>query len=345
MCSGGGDHMAQLGLIGGGHHHETRQIGEESHIKCACVGWPVSADQSGAVDGEAHGQALDRDVMHDLIVAALQECRIHGAEGFHPRRRKSRAEGHAMLLGNAHVEAAAGVAFGEKIKAGAVGHGGCHGADLVVLGGLSQQAVGKNAGVAGCVGGGLLLLARHHVELGRGMAPVARGFGRAIALALLRLDVDQDRPRRALMNGAQHGQQLVHVVPVDRAKVGKAEVLEQGAADRHALEHILGAFRAFAERFGQQAHRALGGGFEVLKRRFGVKAAEVARHRAHGRGDGHLIVVEDDDQAFLQIARVVERLIGHARAHRAVADHGDRVAQSFGDHAAQIAAHGEAERC
>ena len=308
------------------------------------MGRPVGAHEPRAVDGETHRQALDCDIMHDLVVAALQEGGIHRAEGFHPRRGETRAEGHAVLFGDAHVEAAAGVAFGEKVEAGAIGHGSGHGADLVILGGLGQQAIGENAGVARRVGGGFLLLARHHIELGRGMAAVARGLSRAIALALLRLDVDQDRPGRALMHGAQHRQQLVHVMPVDRPEVGKPEVLEERAAHGHAFEHILGAFGPLAEGLGQQAHRAFGGGFEVLKRRFGVEAAQVARHRADGRGDGHLVVVEDDDQAFLQVARVVERLIGHARAHRAVADHGNRVAQPFGDHAAQIAAHGKAER-
>ena len=40
------------------------------------MGRAVGADQPGAVDREAHRQALDRDVVDDLVVAALQEGRI-----------------------------------------------------------------------------------------------------------------------------------------------------------------------------------------------------------------------------------------------------------------------------
>jgi hypothetical protein len=37
------------------------------------MGWAVGADKAGAVDREAHRQALDRHVMHDLVIGALQE--------------------------------------------------------------------------------------------------------------------------------------------------------------------------------------------------------------------------------------------------------------------------------
>ena len=42
----------------------------------------VGADQTGAVDGEAHRQLLDGDVVHHLVVGALQEGRVDGGEGF-----------------------------------------------------------------------------------------------------------------------------------------------------------------------------------------------------------------------------------------------------------------------
>jgi hypothetical protein len=48
------------------------------------MGRAVGADQPGAVDREAHRQLLDRDVVHDLVVGALQEGRIDRANGFMP---------------------------------------------------------------------------------------------------------------------------------------------------------------------------------------------------------------------------------------------------------------------
>jgi hypothetical protein len=44
----------------------------------ACVG-PSAPTKPRAVDGEAHRQALQRDVVHDLVVAALQEGRVDRA--------------------------------------------------------------------------------------------------------------------------------------------------------------------------------------------------------------------------------------------------------------------------
>ena len=70
------------------------------------MGGAVGADQAGAVDGEAHRQALDRDVVHDLVVAALQEGRVDRAERLVAFGGEAGGEGHRMLLGDADVEGA-----------------------------------------------------------------------------------------------------------------------------------------------------------------------------------------------------------------------------------------------
>ena len=77
----GVDHVAQLGLVGRGHHDEIRQRAQISEVEAAGVRRPVGADQPGAVHREAHRQILDRDVVDDLVVGALEEGRIDGANG------------------------------------------------------------------------------------------------------------------------------------------------------------------------------------------------------------------------------------------------------------------------
>ncbi len=99
------------------------------------MGRAIGADQAGAVDGKAHRQALDRHVVHDLVVAALQEGRIKRAERLHPPRRQPGRESHGMLLGNAHVEAAARETLGHQVQAGPVRHGGGDGDDAGVAAG------------------------------------------------------------------------------------------------------------------------------------------------------------------------------------------------------------------
>ena len=84
----------------------------------------VGADKAGAVHGEAHGQLLDRHVMHDLIIGALQEGRVDGAEGFQALGREAGRKRDRVLLGDADVEGAIGKLLLEQIDAGAGRHRG-----------------------------------------------------------------------------------------------------------------------------------------------------------------------------------------------------------------------------
>ena len=52
---------------------------------------------------------------------------------------------------------------------------------------------------------------------------------------------------------------------------------------------------------------------------------EISRERAHRRRNGHVVVVEDHDQARIHCAGVVHRLVGHAGRHGAIADHANHV--------------------
>ncbi len=66
-------HVAQLGLVGRGHHDQVRQRAQISEVEAAGVRRTIGADQPRAVHREPHRQVLDRDVMHQLVVGALQE--------------------------------------------------------------------------------------------------------------------------------------------------------------------------------------------------------------------------------------------------------------------------------
>ena len=111
----GRDHVHEFGLVGGRHDDEIGQAAEIGVVERAGMGRAVGADQAGAVDRKAHRQALDRDVMDDLVVAALQEGRIDRAERLVAFGRKARGEGHRMLLGDADVEGAVGEGLVEDV--------------------------------------------------------------------------------------------------------------------------------------------------------------------------------------------------------------------------------------
>src|SRR3546814_9007981 len=60
--------------------------------------------RSRAVDRETHRQVLDRHIVHDLIIGALQKCRIDRRERPHALGGEPRGKGHRMLLGDPDVE-------------------------------------------------------------------------------------------------------------------------------------------------------------------------------------------------------------------------------------------------
>jgi len=75
------------------------------------MGGAVGADEAGAVDRETHRQALDRHIVHDLVVAALQEGRIDRTERLVTLGGETRGERHRVLLGDADIEGALGKAL------------------------------------------------------------------------------------------------------------------------------------------------------------------------------------------------------------------------------------------
>ena len=83
------------------------------------MGRPVGADEAGAVDGEAHRQVLDRHVVDDLVVGALQEGRIDRDERLEAFGGQAGGEGHRVLLGDADVEGARRKGLAEQVEPGA----------------------------------------------------------------------------------------------------------------------------------------------------------------------------------------------------------------------------------
>ena len=266
-----GHHVHKLGLIRRRHDDKAGQVGQKGHIKGPGMGRPIGPDQTGPVDGKAHRQALDRHVMHHLIIAALQEGRIDRAERLQPPGCHARAEGDGMLLGDANIEAAPGKAFREQVKPGSVRHGRRHGHNPLIRFGLPDQRLRKDLGIGGRVRDGLCLHARQDIELRRRMAPVPRRLGGGIALALPGDHMNQHRPRGPRLDRAQHRQQLVKIMSVDRTHIGKAQLLEQCPAHGHAFQHFLGAPRPHLERLGQQADRPLCRRLQFLKRLARIK--------------------------------------------------------------------------
>ena len=189
--------------------------------------------------------------------------------------------------------------------------------------GLLDQLLGEHLCVAGGVGRRLRLLAGDDVELGHRVQLVVGALGRGVALALLGDDVDQHRLVGVVADVLQHRDQGVEVVPVDGPDIVEAQLLEQSPAGDHAAGVFLGLARGLLQGPRQGAGHLLAQLAQRLVAAARDQAGHVGAHAADRRGDRHVVVVEDDDQLLGGLDGVVHRLVGHARAHRAVADHGD----------------------
>lgn len=131
-----------------------------------------------------------------------------------------------MLLGYADIEAARGMHRRELVEARPGRHGGGDRDDLVVEARLLRERVREDGGIGGGVGFGFRLSPGNHVEFVDAVILVGRGFGRRIALALLRDHMDQDGAFRIVANVAQDRKQVVEGVSVDRADMVETHLLE-----------------------------------------------------------------------------------------------------------------------
>ena len=86
------------------------------------VGRAIGADQAAAVDGENDRQILQRNVMHQLVVGALQESRIDGDDRLQPFASETGGEGDGVLFGDADIVVAISVLGREAHHAGALAH-------------------------------------------------------------------------------------------------------------------------------------------------------------------------------------------------------------------------------
>ena len=274
------------------------------------MGRPIGAHQPRAIHGEAHGQVLQGDIMHDLVEGALQEGGIDGAEGLHAVRRKARREGHRMLLGDAHIKGAVGKGGAEEIKPRARRHGGGDGDDALIPRGLLDEAFGEDLCIGGSAGLGLRLRARRRIIGADPVHAVSGGLCGRKTLALVGERVNDDGGGH-IPRALERLDESIDIVSINRANIIEAHFLEPGGADP-----FIGALIAQAQ------------------------PVEIMRHGAAGLRDGHFVVVQHHDELRAKGPRVVQGLIGHARRHRAIADHRNDVAL-FAQH---IARHRKAER-
>ena len=108
-------------------------------------------------------------------------------------------------------------------------------------------------------------------------------------------------------------------MPVDRADIEHAHFFEQRAGNNHIFDAV---FHAVDEIF-KPRHARKAAARPFFQKRIAAAFAHMRqrpRHRADVRRDRHGIVIQNHDQVVARIARIVDALVDHTVAERAVAD-------------------------
>ena len=148
-------------------------------------------------------------------------------------------------------------------------------------------------------------------------------LGRAVAVALLRPDVDDDRAA-LVERPAERVLERAQVVAGHDADVADAQVLEQAARLLRELDHrVAEPLRQLEHALPEERHPLDGpvvGGPADLPGHGELDRREVLREGADRGADRHLVVVEDDEHPRLALADVVEGLEREAAHEGGVAD-------------------------
>ena len=110
-------------------------------MRCA-----IGTDQACAVKRKHHWQVLQRHVMNQLVVAALQECRVDSHHGLKALAGHSGRKCDCMLLGNAYIVITLGKSFMKLHHARALPHGGGDADQAFVVLGHVAQPLAKHLG-------------------------------------------------------------------------------------------------------------------------------------------------------------------------------------------------------
>ena len=286
----------------------------------------VRAHQAAAIHAQHYVQLLQRHILHQHIVATLQEAVIHGEHRGQALLGHAAGHRHRVALGNAYVEKPPGEHTGEAGQSRAFSHGGGDGAHALILPGQRCQRLAEH--------GGKRLPRRFFLPPGRrvkrpyAVKPLRLALRRLVAAALHRVNVYQHGPF-FLPRCLQYGGEPPHIVAVHRPHIGKPHVLEHGAHRRQQrlfqrrLYLVAQSVQRAAARQPRQRLPVLS--FELIILRRGTHPGQMPGQPAHIGVDRHAVVIQHHDEPLTAAAGVVQPLKAEAAAQRAVADHRQHV--------------------
>ncbi len=205
------------------------------------MGGAVFTHQPGAVNTEGDVQVLQGDIVHQLVVTALQEGGVDGDHRLQAFAGHARRQRHGVLLGNGDVVIAVGELAGKTHHARTFAHGRGNADQVMVGGGHVTQPVAKDIGILGFFQGRRLAALAGRGNLGDGVVADGVGLGGREALALGGVDMQQLRSGR-VFQVADHLHQFFQIVAVNGADIVETNGFKQRAGgSNHVLDAFFGA--------------------------------------------------------------------------------------------------------
>jgi len=108
-----------------------------------------------------------------------------------------------------------------------------------------------------------------------------------------------------------------------RAVIMEPQFFEKGAGDDHPLHVFLSLLGQFPHGRGHMLQNLFGALAHIRVQATGEHPGQVIRHATDVRRDGHIIVIEDDQNIGIHATSMIQGLEGHACGHRTIANNRD----------------------
>ena len=150
-------------------------------------------------------------------------------------------------------------------------------------------------------------------------------FRRSVALSLFGQNMHQHR-MIDLLCLPDHLLHRLDIVTVHRSQVGNAHIFKQHAGNQQLLDGIFGLLQLLHQSIADHRNGAQEGAdrkLQLIVALIRTNAVQISGHAADIFRNGHIVVVQHDDEILLHAGSIVQTLIGHAAGQGAVSDHGN----------------------
>ena len=194
------------------------------------MGLAVLADDPRAINADNCMSAHYRQIVHELIVTALQERGIYSKYRYHAVRSKTRTKRRGVLFGNADVKKSARQCLVKILQTGAVLHRGGHGANFLIVVSHIKQFFAENSRKA--VGRDNVRVARSYLKRADTVKFAGVRLSGRIAVTFNSIHHHDRRAMKRFRRGKLLFK-LGNVMTVNGADKFKAEILEHRAVENN----------------------------------------------------------------------------------------------------------------